>query len=341
MTKRLTPVKNLLSGLLLLLLSCGPADSRISETEQQLSTANPNTFPELAELSEEQEAAVAVVYRSVDQGNNWQAFTTGLPAVATVSGFAQLGDELFVTTDFHGVFRTSTDEDQWIASSQGLPDEIDLNCILAVDNRLIIGSFHQGVFVSDDAGHSWFAVPGRLDPEQIRAFHRVGDRVIAGTDNGIFQSGDRADSWQHRYGQMQILGFSENAGKIYAATQDGALLSVNAGEDWEYIYEGDALHDIYHDGKAVYAMTIGRGLLRSEDDGKSWENVQHQMGTFNLYTFEMQALNNQLFAAQWYGIFRSANAGQQWELLSSLPDSTAFASFFLSDNALFAAVAMR
>ena len=336
-----TPVKCFFWGLLLFILCCGQRiDS--NELEQGSSIASSATISDLERPSQDNEkATVAVIYRTKDLGRSWEAYAEGLPSEATVSGFIQVADDLLAITDFHGVYRNAAGQEKWQPTGRGLPQEIDLNCILQQNGRLIVGTLHQGIFVSDDKGHSWTKVPGLLNEIPIRAFYLVNDRILAGTDRGIYHSMDAGNSWQPTFSQLQILGFSGSGAKVYAATQDGALMSQDGGQNWQRIYEGDALHDIYYDGLNVYAMTLGRGLLRSNDDGQSWENVQNQMGTPNLYTFEMQRVNGQLFAAQWYGVFRSSNRGNYWELISSLPDSTAFASFFLSEQVLYAGAAMR
>lgn len=105
-------------------------------------------------------------------------------------------------------------------------------------------------------------------------------------------------------------------------------MSNDNGKNWVYIYKPNTLHDISNDGNFVYAMTLGRVLLKTSNDGVTWENANNVLGTSNLYTFEVKNIGKDLFAAQWYGIYYLGNGGSYWSKintgLNGLPDSTAF-----------------
>ncbi|GAB5550588.1 MAG: hypothetical protein Sapg2KO_01790 [Saprospiraceae bacterium] len=297
---------------------------------------------ELVDILPSQNLEPAVIYRTLDQGESWTTFADGLPSNATISGFTTFKDQVWASTDFHGLFVSNKGENNWKSRNNGLPTNIDVNTIMTSKQNLVIGTLNKGIFYSTDGGQNWQASKTDLSTIPIRAFIINKDKIIAGTDAGFYTSDDDGQSWTHLFGNQQILGITELDNKLYAAVFNGAMMSKNDGQTWEYIYRGDALHDISHDGTYIYAMTLGQALQRTKDDGQSWEIANDGMGTYNLYTFELKHFDTQQFAAQWIGIYNSKNHGNSWSLVDGpWPDSTAFGTLEITPYGLLAGVAMR
>ncbi len=153
---------------------------------------------------------------------------------------------------------------------------------------------------------------------------------------------DNGNTWRQVYRGVQVNGFTELNYNIYAGVMNGAIMTNDEGLNWRYIYQPHTLHDISNDGESVYAMTLGDGLLKSKNDGMTWENVNNGLGTSNLYTFEVKNINKGLFAAQWNGIYYSNNGGKSWQLIKrGLPDSTAFTTLETTGFGLIAGIGLR
>lgn len=282
----------------------------------------------------------AVVYRSLDRGHTWQSFADGLPPAATLSAIVEAAEELYVTTDYHGIYRWNEQLASWSAIGEGLPDNIDINCLVVAGKNMVLGTYRQGIYRSVDGGAHWAPAKTPM-PTAIRAMILQEDKIIAGTDDGIWESVDDGDNWQHVEGSMQVLGFTELKGKLYAAAHNGAL--VKSGDDeWTYIYKDDALHDIGNDGEYVYAMTIGQRLLKSKDDGKVWTVAQQGIPKPpNFYTNELVYQKEDIFSAQWIGIYHSRNNGSSWQQLEGLPAATAFSTLAITKYGIIAGIAIR
>lgn len=283
----------------------------------------------------------AVIYRSNNLGSTWSPFATGIPVDATLSGIKQFGNKIYVTTDYHGIFVSIAGKDEWRALSGAYLSGLDINCIEVEGNNLVIGTLKQGIFISKDSGLSWRPSKENIK-SPIRAFLKSANTIYAGTDAGIFESFDMGDTWTHVFGQMQILGFTSLNGKLYAATKNGALMCEGNTKNWTSIYEDDALHDIGNDGKYIYAMTIGQQLLKTQNDGQLWENAQNGI-TYptNFYTNEIQHIGNDIFSAQWIGVYHSLDNGNNWSILNGLPDSTAFSTLEITDYGIIAGISIR
>jgi len=284
----------------------------------------------------------AVIYRSNDMGLTWSSFANGIPKEATLSGIKQFANKIYVSTDYHGVFVASNGQDNWTALNFQQLNNLDINCIEVGKHKLIIGTLRNGIFVSNNDGLSWESSKKNIENSPIRAFIKTTKKLYAGTDSGIFESLDMGDTWSHTFGQMQILGFTSLNDKIYAATQNGVLVCSGNSSSWKSIYEGDALHDIGNDGQYIYAMTIGQQLLKTQNDGALWENAQSGIiRPPNYYTNELQHIGNNIFSAQWIGIYHSSNNGNSWSLLNGLPDSTAFSTLEITDFGIIAGISIR
>ena len=206
----------------------------------------------------------------------------------------------------------------------------------------MIGTLKQGAFISTDGGLNWKPASQNINYTPIRAFIKSENKIIAGTDAGFFESHDWGNSWAHVFGEMQILGFTALNHKIYAAAYNGALMSEDEGLSWKYIYESDALHDIANDGTYIYAMTIGQELLQTKNDGMSWENAQNGLTRpANYYTNELKNIGEDIFSAQWIGIYHSSDNAKKWKLLDNLPTATAFSTLEITDFGIISGISIR
>ncbi len=298
---------------------------------------------ELVDIVGTQQAkALSVMYRSVDNGQSWSAFASGLPNDATISGFTTLNNQIFAITDYHGIFSLETNSDHWKACRTGLPPMVDINAIVATEEALVIGTFRQGFFRSIDGGQNWETPQTNLSGTAIRDLIETNGKLLAGTDFGIYASEDQGITWQHVYGDRQINSFTKMQDKVYAGIVDGVIMSTDRGSSWQYIFEPYTIHNISNNGEYLYAMPLGTGLMRSKDDGQSWEPAHQGLAPLNLYTFEVQHIGPTLFAAQHDGIFQSFDQGHSWTMLrNGLPMATPFSTMAATDQGLFAGIAMR
>lgn len=333
--------KNKMTGYLLLLFvhtGCNnmPEGALINNQQKE----NEFTIPEKDTLIK-----IEVLYRSSNNGEIWSPFSNGIPANATVSGFAAKANKIFAVTVADGAFVWESGSTKWEPINSGLPESINLNAIAVAENVLVTGTLKQGIFVSSDEGNTWKPSGKGLQNISVRAFIFIKDTLLAGTDKGIYVSTDKGNTWEHVFGLMQVNGFTTLNEKIYAAAADGAIMTNNSGKTWKYIYKSHTLHDISNDGQFIYAMTLGEGLLKTNNDGLNWQNVNTGFGPVNLYTFEVKGRNRDLFAAQWHGIYYSASQGRYWSKINTghngLPDSTAFTTLEVTDYGILAGTGLK
>ncbi len=285
---------------------------------------------------------VEVIYLSTDGGSSWRPYAKGIPPRATVVAFHIMEKTIYTITNDNRIYSIKEGLENWLPVDNDLPANIDINAIISMGEVFILGTSGDGIFISSNNCRNWQNPARSFFSTPIRSLFAVNNTLLAGTDIGIYKSTDYGRTWSHTYKGGQVNGFTEVNDKIYAALVNGGALSVDAGSNWRYIYRPHTLHDISDDGESIYAMTLGAGLMKTKNDGLTWELVNKGLGTYNLYTFEIKNINSKLFAAQWYGIYSSNDGGKNWAIVKDgLPDSTAFTTLEVFGSNLIAGIGGR
>jgi photosystem II stability/assembly factor-like uncharacterized protein len=218
--------------------------------------------------------------------------------------------DLFIVGTKKGVLTARHEGDAWQQMSRSLAAH-QVNS-LSVQGSNVLAGTTQGVFRSDDLGHTWRTSSKGLIRPHVRwlAHHPDGSgRVLAGTEPAaIFLSQDGGESWAERPEVTELrdqngwyLPYSSEAGcvrgfafaldgrRVYAAAEVGGLLrSDDGGETWrlaagssgktgsqaEGFVHPDVHSVIVHPWSPdlVFAPT-GGGLFRSDDGGGTWEHL--------------------------------------------------------------------
>jgi photosystem II stability/assembly factor-like uncharacterized protein len=225
-------------------------------------------------------------------------------------GQAPADDLLVGTVDGIWRLRPAEDRGQWQVSDRQLTG-LHISSILLepVRGGLFAGVHGEGLYFSNDGGHSWQAKMHGLNVKHVFSLgcaQRAGNVVIyAGTEPAhLFESLDYGESWTelpalrdvpdtdkwtfpappHEGHVKSIVSDPRDANVIFAGIEQGALLkSTDAGQTWREL-AGFAKPDdrAYKDVHRVVLrpanpddvfMPSGIGLYASHDAGETWERV--------------------------------------------------------------------
>jgi hypothetical protein len=247
-------------------------------------------------------ATTVGVFRSVDGGLTWSPLggasrVAGVEVVATSPRYAE--DGIVLAGGYDGLFRWREGGAGWehvlanarvlglaVLAGNGAGDGAALT--------LLAGTEHDGILTSRDGGRTWTgANPGLLDLTVMALAVSPGftqdGLAFAATASGLYRTRNGAESWRQIELDwddvvVQCLALSPDFGEdrvVLAGTEDhGLLRSDDAGRSWEQV---PALAD-----RMVNSLSYGRdgrvvaatdaGLALSADAGESWKRVGEDLG---------------------------------------------------------------
>ncbi|MEA3336627.1 MAG: YCF48-related protein [Chloroflexota bacterium] len=199
---------------------------------------------------------------------------------------------------------------------------------LAPDGTLFAG-LKGRVARSRDDGQTWTLRGEGLAPDAIIlgldtvSQPEGGDMLFAATRDGIYASGDRGNSWQRHstgLGGIQVKALARNsAGGMIAATPQGLYRRLAGAATWQPIaptFRHTHIYDLSGDasGHTLYAGTE-RGLLRSADDGQTWQEVPSELASHGMpgVLADPGDPNHLFIRLAFERIYESYDGGQTWQ----------------------------
>ncbi|MCG8699609.1 MAG: putative Ig domain-containing protein, partial [Bacteroidales bacterium] len=252
------------------------------------------------------------VYKTVNAGSSWSEFNTGMGKKEIRSLTMNPNGELHAGTKGNGLYTLQGNE--WFANngfgnwgiSWPMWDNRPMYQYTSLlihpndNNRLMLGTFPQGIHVSEDGGHTWYE--SNIGWTNDGVFRLVchpdhPDIVYAGTYNGLNISYDFGKSWN-----MADNGWPDeqwvfsidfdpvNPDIMYACSKNGenkgngvdgfhgtVMKSINGGESWTEITTGldkdQEFYQVICDKElpnTLYLATQYQGVFKSTDGGASW-----------------------------------------------------------------------
>ena len=187
------------------------------------------------------------VYATSDQGRTWTRLSTGLPTGNTFRLVA-LGSVLYAnivaSATSGGVYRSTDGGLNWTAANTGLSTLFVFD--LAVNGTTLFAAVNGGgVFRSMDGGQSWTATNTGLPALTAVALAVNNNTVVVGlTGQTLYRSTDNGQTWTRPESGALVTGaqwFLESlGGNLYASANQayGVLRSTDDGRSWQYINTG-------------------------------------------------------------------------------------------------------
>jgi photosystem II stability/assembly factor-like uncharacterized protein len=217
----------------------------------------------------------------------WQQ--TNGPHGGYVSCYANNDDEIYVGTQYGGVFRSTNNGESWTARNNGLRS-YDINCIAMDNDNLYVGTRlggFDGVHHSIDDGATWETYPNLWTSYEPSCIAASDDNIFVGTaGGGNFFSHDAGLTWASSlsgvvpyqyYSTSQILILEDKVltiinGRLYESL-DGALTYSLLMDGFA---EGAFCSQIAKAGPNLFATTTG-GFYTSTDGGNFWVDISAQL----------------------------------------------------------------
>ncbi len=218
---------------------------------------------------------------SRNKGVDWEPFNSGFQSQGFVSGLIMVGDTLFAAVSYSigmqpsGVYKTHFQTANWKYYGTGMPVNLgDITSFVKNSNNtffagVTLGGIRGSIYVSRDKGYTWCGknISGASDVYSLAV---DGNRVYAGTNNGIYYSEDEGGTWiklSEELNGFYIDYILFGAGKIFAAADaNGVIYSNDNGKKWYSITKNLPIASDYISALFLYqdnlyaAMSAGQGV---------------------------------------------------------------------------------
>lgn len=133
------------------------------------------------------------VHTSTDNGSTWKDVSLGLPNKWAYS-LAASGASVFAGLDGGQVYMTSDNGVTWTNTCAGLP-KTQIRSLTVSGSGLFAGTENAGVYYSSDNGITWTEKNSGLDNLGIRQVVVTPSALFAATKGGVYMSRDAGESW--------------------------------------------------------------------------------------------------------------------------------------------------
>jgi len=288
--------------------------------------------------------ATAGVWCSRDQGTTWEEINEGLTNLQVQTLALDTSQQRLYAGTTEGLIffcmydqYTQNQHLTWeplmqvrsnVHPDSSSPNTTTINQILIQNGELFVATLGGRIFRSSDWTASQTGLENAIWTINALALDPQTGWLFAGTaGTGVYYSPDRSATW-HRPINLNLtnqtitaLAIASN-GRLFAGTtglftkDSGIYYSTNHGETWTFV--NLPLHQrnitaiaVHPDQDLVFASTLHGGLLRSQDQGQTWQpltNLPHRR-----ITALAIAPNGWVLVGTGGGtLWRSTDQGQHW-----------------------------
>ena len=321
------------------------------------------------------------LFRSVNSGNTWHLIGSSLRDRSidhvVLSPSFEVDSTMFAGTSRTGVLRSTDGGNNWEAKREGLPtfaivEDMVISPAFEIDGTLFAALQQGGVFRSTNSGDSWeqinpelrypYASSVGISPDFARD-----NTVFAGTDDGLFRSRDRGETWELVAASLinvLHLAFSrdfESDQTIFAALpRDGVYRSSDGGDSWQQVSEGLDFNGItelvispdFNVDHTLFATTfsyptgVPGSVFQSTNSGDTWERVSHALVDTEFWSLSISPgfeSDNTIFVGSNRRVYQSTDRGEIWQqtnegIAAAVASGLVASPAFARDSTLFVAI---
>jgi photosystem II stability/assembly factor-like uncharacterized protein len=210
--------------------------------------------------------------------------------------------------------------------------------------KLLAGTFNNGVYLSEDGGNSWQGILGQLsvydfavNPADAKQIYAAG---VFDNHGRVLKTSDNGNSWVEVFNEAStqnpvrsIALNPNNPEEVVIGLGYGTLIkSQDGGQSWRLLQNyNDRINRIYWNNNGMYVVVRNTGVFRSTDSGGSFQNIVLPLlpsgGRFGqlisssgIATFNQIGLSSidpsLVYLTTSGGLFRSTDSGATWNYIS-------------------------
>ena len=294
---------------------------------------------------------------STTGGKSWSLTTQRNLEINSIAVHPDEPNRVYIATNIYGVMVSNDGGRNFTQSNTSFTSRLTYSVTAdatqphrlyaTTQNTASSGGF---VFYSSDGGHSWTQSKG-LDPNRVSPFTILQDRttpekMLLGTNQGIYQSIDRGISWTlltppkpaAKKTAKSVTTAKKGTAKAPAAAKPAAV-KPPAAKPADDVAAGPQMIPVLSEKVKVLAFTedgkngilagTDNGLYRSYDLAKGWEKLPFGDGVdanvFVIYSTPLVPGTLWVGTAS-SGVIVSRDDGKSWERVSVVPANTPVSS---------------
>ncbi len=278
----------------------------------------------------EREGPFHNIYKVNDDGSNLMQIYRG--SLLSIKLYTHSSGYLFITDPYNGMTRIDSQGKNRISYNTSLGPVRSL--LLKPDGTILCLTDNADYF-SLDTGRTWLKHPTTFFNKVL-----IGDRVFINDsvvyiinngcyDNHLIKSSDGGNSWQSFHNQFSnesiFNHFVTKSNVLYAERCTDFYeyaFSVNQGISWHpYVYtvNGISFRDLQVMDNGNMFLLIERGIIFSNDEGRSWNNLK--INNDNYFNHIVSDQKNVIMVDYSGKNYISRNGGNDWDLVIDAPPS--------------------
>jgi len=247
---------------------------------------------------------------------------------------------LFISISFGQSFSVLSIEHRWPDSLKGLQHNV--KCILVKDGIIFVGTGRNYLWVSADTGKSWSQRNWRhgLDAPFGTIFALTvtpSGKILAGTEGRIYASTNNGNLWQRVFSGSTTTCFLVTQGAILAGGGWGIFRSINDGITWTKIVDTSLARNVWRmvqtpagiilAGNFSAFLQQAKGIIRSTDNGQSWNFANNGLSGWGLSIWDLAAYpagftgfnSEEVYMVSYYaGAYKSTDGGLNWQHIDEI-----------------------
>lgn len=311
----------------------GPSPITISTTKLALGSrtldgGQPNLVKTLREYIDRKLTFPGGLYATPLDSIRWQNASWPNLTLRTFTMSMAAGQPKLLLGADNGVLRPFANPTGW-----QLVTDWQISQIMALerdpfDNQTLYVCTANGIFISRDSGATWSSSNeglGNLFVSCLFPDPKTKNRLLAGTENGLYHSLNGGRSWQ----LLALAGFPVRAilrepeswpGIFWVGTErHGLHESIDGGQTFAPVPIGEAGVSIYAlagggSNGPIYAGSYQRGIFFASSVGQNWQQMpgSERLGSV-LAVLPVQDIKTLYVGTYDRGVMLSRNGGQTWQ----------------------------
>ncbi|ULQ52675.1 WD40/YVTN/BNR-like repeat-containing protein [Flavihumibacter fluvii] len=206
------------------------------------------------------------------KANKWLSIPTDEQIIkSNPGGLIFFKNEIFVGTQFGGIFSSTNQGKNWTSKNSGLGN-LTVRKFAEIDNTLYAGT-NDGLYSYNEVLKKWKFEYGQSSL-QVNGIAELDGTIYIATNKGIYTPAGNSKNWKQVFPGHSLHNISSSENTIYAMAYNELFSSADRGKSWQSIQSGLP--------KGLYTFNVTKnhttvfagqwdGVYRKDGPGEAWK----------------------------------------------------------------------